>query len=151
MTVKKPSRVFWATCVCVMIRAAASHAATTEIVLYSGDAATLSGHWTRATDPTAAGGQLLTTPDAGWDSTSTPLAAPVNYVEWTFDADANTNYRIWLRLRATANSKWNDSLYVQFSIHSMPPALRSTVSGRRARCWSTSRVATLVSSPDGDG
>ena len=33
----------------------------------------------------------------------------------TFVAPANTPYRLWLRTQATANSKWNDSLWVQFS------------------------------------
>src|SRR6185295_6579749 len=113
--VKKTLKGFGAMCVCVVLFANAVDAGTAEIVLYATDATTLSGHWSRAADVTAAAGQILTTPDAGWAATSAPLAAPVNFVEWTFNAPANTNYRVWLRLRATANSKWNDSVYVQFS------------------------------------
>jgi hypothetical protein len=43
------------------------------------------------------------------------LASPTDYVDVTFDAPAGTPYRIWLRMQALGNSKWNDSLWVQFS------------------------------------
>jgi hypothetical protein len=33
----------------------------------------------------------------------------------TFDAEAGVKYRLWLRLNPTDDSKWNDSIYVQFS------------------------------------
>ena len=33
----------------------------------------------------------------------------------SFNADANVPYTIWLRLKATANSKFNDAVWVQFS------------------------------------
>jgi len=33
----------------------------------------------------------------------------------TFNAEANTPYRLWLRTQAVNDSKWNDSLWVQFS------------------------------------
>jgi hypothetical protein len=46
---------------------------------------------------------------------STPLANPTNFVEATFNAVAGVRYRLWLRMRAKDNSKWNDSVYVQFS------------------------------------
>jgi hypothetical protein len=36
-------------------------------------------------------------------------------VDVTFTANANTPYTLWLRVQATGNSKWNDSLWVQFS------------------------------------
>ena len=104
-----------ATCVCVLLQSIATPAASNEIVLYASDATTLSGHWTRAAEATAAGGQMLTTPDTGWANTTAPLAAPTNFAEWTFDAPAGNAYRVWLRLRATGNSKYNDSIFVQFS------------------------------------
>ena len=66
-------------------------------------------------DSTAAGGQRLASADNGWSSTGSVPAAPADYVEWTFSAAANTPYRIWLRLKASDNSKYNDSVYVQFS------------------------------------
>jgi hypothetical protein len=53
--------------------------------------------------------------DYGWSSPNTPLASPPNYFELQFDALANTPYTVWLRLRAGSNSKWNDSVWVQFS------------------------------------
>ena len=68
-----------------------------------------------AADASAAAGQLLTTPDWGWGNTNAPLAAPEHFAEWTFDATANTNYRVWLRLRGAGDSKWNESVWVQFS------------------------------------
>ena len=42
-------------------------------------------------------------------------ASPTNYFEMTFDAPANTGYRIWLRAKATSDSWANDSVYIQFS------------------------------------
>jgi len=40
---------------------------------------------------------------------------PSSYVDFTFDADADTAYRIWMRGRADSNSYSNDSVYAQFS------------------------------------
>jgi hypothetical protein len=73
------------------------------------------GHWSRVADPTAAGGFMLSTPDTGWSSLSTPLAAPANYFEIRLTAAAATPYRVWLRMRGAANSKWNESVWVQFA------------------------------------
>ena len=53
--------------------------------------------------------------DNGWASTGAALAAPADYFEFAFNAVANTPYHVWVRERATANSKYNDSVYVQFS------------------------------------
>ena len=68
-----------------------------EIVIYASDiaAAARHGSWTVASDM--------------------PIAAPADYVDVTFQADANTSYAIWLRLQALNNSKFNDSVWVQFS------------------------------------
>lgn len=57
----------------------------------------------------------MTTTDQGWASLDAPQAAPAHYFEMTFDAPAATTYRVWLRLRAIGNSKWNDAVWVQFS------------------------------------
>jgi hypothetical protein len=88
-----------------------------NIVIYAGDisAAGLHGSWTSASDATAAASTTLATPDLGVANTSAPLASPTDYVETTFTANAGVSYTLWLRLKATANSKYNDSLYVQFS------------------------------------
>jgi len=92
-------------------------AAAPEIVIYASDvpAAGLHGTWTLASDATAAAGAKLITPDSGWASTANALATPADYIEVTFTAPANTPYAIWLRLQATNNSKYNDSIWVQFS------------------------------------
>jgi hypothetical protein len=86
-----------------------------EIVLYSTDVTQLVGSWSRVADLTAAGGFTLRNVDAGAGVVAAPLAAPPHYVEATFNAVAGTRYRVWLRMRAKDNSKWNDSVYVQFS------------------------------------
>ena len=86
-----------------------------EIVMYASDASILRGNWARASLSSAAGGLLMHSADQGWATPDTPLAAPENYFDLTFDATANTPYRLWLRLRAGGNSKWNDAVWVQFS------------------------------------
>jgi hypothetical protein len=86
-----------------------------EIVLGAAHATDLHGDWDRAADATAANGQLISSVDRGWSSPNSPLAAPAHYVDFTFTAVANTPYRVWLRLRAPAGSKYNDSVFVQFS------------------------------------
>ena len=53
--------------------------------------------------------------DNGSSVINAPSAAPADYVDVTFNATAGTPYTIWFRLQALANSKWNDSLWVQFS------------------------------------
>jgi endonuclease/exonuclease/phosphatase family metal-dependent hydrolase len=90
-------------------------AAAPDVVLYTSDATTLKGNWAKASTSTAAGGQYLSSADAGWSTANTPIASPAHYFEATFTAAAATPYRVWLRLRGTSNSKWNESVWVQFS------------------------------------
>jgi hypothetical protein len=90
-------------------------ASAADIVLYASDAGTLRGGWTRTADSSAAGGQRLNTSDNGAPTVGAPLASPGDYAEFTFSASAGTPYRLWLRLKAESNSKFNDSLYVQLS------------------------------------
>ncbi len=89
----------------------------TDVVIYASDIAAggFHGSWTKASDTTAAAGTEATTPDSGVANTAGPLASPTDYVDVTFSANAGVAYTLWLRLKATANSKYNDSLYVQFS------------------------------------
>ena len=89
----------------------------TNVVVYANDipAASIHGTWAKATDATSPSSVKLTTPDNGVANANNPLASPPNYVDVTFNADANTPYTIWLRLKATANSKFNDAVWVQFS------------------------------------
>jgi hypothetical protein len=90
---------------------------TSDIVIYAGDIpqSSLHGSWAFQSDATAAGGVLLTTADSGWSNASAPLAAPANYVDVTFSPAAGVPYTLWLRLRASNDSKRNDSTWVQFS------------------------------------
>jgi hypothetical protein len=88
---------------------------STEIVLYAADATVVSGTWVRVADPSAAGGASLWNPDRGAAKLATALAAPANYFELTFTAQAGTPYHLWMRGKADKNSWANDSVYVQFS------------------------------------
>ena len=92
-------------------------AAAPEIVLYAGDipAGNLRGNWSHVTDGTAAGGQKINSADLAFAATASALAAPANYFEATFNAEAGVRYRLWLRMNAAANHKSNDSVWVQFS------------------------------------
>jgi hypothetical protein len=93
-------------------------AAPANIVIYASDvpASALHGAWMFANDPTAANGMALITPDnIGVSNLDSALAAPAHYFDVTFAANAGTPYRIWIRLKALDNSKWNDSIWVQFS------------------------------------
>jgi endonuclease/exonuclease/phosphatase family metal-dependent hydrolase len=90
-------------------------AASGDVVLYSSDVSTISGAWRRASDGAAAGGQKMVSSDNGWSRTGGALASPSHYFEASFSANANTAYRVWLRLKAAGNSVGNDSVYVQFS------------------------------------
>jgi hypothetical protein len=98
-----------------LIAMPAASAAAADIVLYASDATNLHGNWSRASDTSTAGGQLLTSADNGYSSTAAPLVSPANYFDFTFTAAANTPYRLWLRLRASGGSKYNDSVFAQFS------------------------------------
>ncbi|MGE3706906.1 MAG: carbohydrate-binding protein, partial [Vicinamibacterales bacterium] len=62
-----------------------------------------------------AGGLKMYSADRGWSSTSVPLASPADYFEAPLTVQANTPYRVWLRLRGTNESKYNESVWVQFS------------------------------------
>jgi len=86
-----------------------------DIVLYSSDVETVRGNWARTGSGSAAGGLKMGSADWGWASVSEPLAAPSDYFEAQFVPEANRPYRVWLRLRATGDSKYNDSVWVQFS------------------------------------
>jgi hypothetical protein len=86
-----------------------------EIVVWASAPVTIAGAWRSVTDTTAAGGIALTHPDQGAAKLASALAAPVNYVELTFRAEAGRPYRLWIRGRADHNSWANDSVFVQFS------------------------------------
>jgi hypothetical protein len=89
-----------------------------DVVIYAADAqpSEVHGAWTSACcDAASPLGTRLTTTDMERAVLDAALAVPEHYVDFTFDARAVTTYTLWLRLRAAANSKWNDSVWVQFS------------------------------------
>lgn len=105
-----------ATAISVMMTGARRvDAAASEIVLYASDASVVRGHWAATSTPSGAGGRSMRSSDQSFSSLNAPLAAPGNYFELSFDAAAATTYRVWLRLRAGNNSKWNDAVWVQFN------------------------------------
>ncbi len=86
-----------------------------EIVLYAKNARVIAGSWQVVPDPQAAGGARLWSPDAAAPKVTSAVAAPVNYFEMVFDAQAGRAYRLWVRGRADRDSWRNDSVYAQFS------------------------------------
>ena len=95
----------------------AANATPPDVVIYAADVPSsgVHGTWTKANDASAADGIVLSTADDGVSQLDAPLASPSDYFEATFTPVTNTSYKLWLRLRATGNSKWNDSVWVQFS------------------------------------
>ena len=73
--------------------------------------------------------------DRGWSTPDAPLAAPVDYFEATFTAAAGVPYRLWLRMRATANSKLNESVWVQYA---------GAVTAGGAPLWRTGTTSALL-------
>jgi hypothetical protein len=90
-------------------------ASAQEIVLQPGKGATTAGAWTKVADSTAAAGARVSMPEKGLAKVTSAAAAPVNYFEMTFNANAGTAYRLWFRGKAASNSYTADSVYVQFS------------------------------------
>jgi HKD family nuclease len=86
-----------------------------ELVLHAAVASISGGSWRVVTDSSAAGGSRIENPDAGGAKINTAFANPSSYVELTFQAEANTPYRLWIRGRAHNNYWGNDSVHVQFS------------------------------------
>jgi hypothetical protein len=85
-----------------------------DIVLHAG-LGSPHGNWKITTDTSAASNVRMENPDAALAKLSTPLAAPADFFEMTFTAEANRPYRLWVRARAQNNSYNNDSVSVQFS------------------------------------
>jgi hypothetical protein len=88
-----------------------------NIVIYASDlaAGSMHGNWSVVSDSTSPNNVKMTSADNGWSTTTAPLAAPADYIDVAFNAKAGTPYTLWLRLQATARSKYNDSIWVQFS------------------------------------
>ena len=96
--------------------------APADIVLYPYDSSgsgfnptAVTGEWTFQQDTTAAGGWIVREPDLGAPKVTTPAADPDSYFELEFLAQANTQYQLWMRMKADNDSYQNDSVWVQFS------------------------------------
>jgi endonuclease/exonuclease/phosphatase family metal-dependent hydrolase len=90
-------------------------AAAPDIVLRASNFTNVHGNWAIGYSSTAADGRYMGSTDYGWSTTSAPLAQPNDYFEARFDAPAGTSYHVWVRVRASANSKYNDSVWLQYS------------------------------------
>jgi phosphatidylserine/phosphatidylglycerophosphate/cardiolipin synthase-like enzyme len=90
-------------------------AAADDVLLYASDVTALGGAWRLESDSSAAGGKKLRHPNQGASKLTTALASPVNFARFSFDAESDRGYRIWVRARAD-NDHWsNDSVFLQFS------------------------------------
>lgn len=98
----------------VLVLSAVNADAASDVVVYVSNAPVVRGNWSRVGDASAAGGQKLSGADWGWATTGAPLAQPNDYFEVSVTVDANTSYHVWTRMRASADSKWNDSVWMQF-------------------------------------
>ena len=87
----------------------------TDVVIYAADVSSIHGTWSKVSDPTAAGGVKLSNPDNAVAALAAPLPNPANYFDVSFPAVGGTRYRVWLRIHAIGDSKWNDSVFAQFS------------------------------------
>jgi subtilisin family serine protease/regulation of enolase protein 1 (concanavalin A-like superfamily) len=88
-----------------------------DIVIHASDvpASARHGGWTSGNDARSPNGIKLVTADNAVANLDRPLPAPADYVDLNFIPRSNTPYRIWLRLRALNDSKFNDAVWVQFS------------------------------------
>ena len=84
-----------------------------EIVVHAASASTLNGSWQLVPDATAASGARLWHPDANVSFAA--QAQPTHYFEVTVWAEANREYRLWLRGKADKNWYRSDAVWVQFS------------------------------------
>jgi hypothetical protein len=101
----------------IRLVSASSTTTAPEIVIYAADvpSGNVRGNWAHVSDSTAAAGIRLSNADRGAGVIDPPLASPADYFDVTFNAQAGVRYRLWLRMKAAGNSKWNDSVHVQFS------------------------------------
>jgi hypothetical protein len=85
-----------------------------EIVLWAANGLA-QGDWALVADATAAGGVRAFDPNLAAPKVTAPPAPPASYVALRFFADPTQTYKLWIRLKAAANSWANDSVWVQFS------------------------------------
>lgn len=86
-----------------------------DVVLHARDASVIAGNWQAVPDSSAAGGTRLWNPDHGAPKLTAAFAAPANYFELAFTAEAGRPYSLWVRGQAQNNAWTNDSVLIQFS------------------------------------
>jgi hypothetical protein len=88
-----------------------------DIVLRAADvpAANIRGtRWRRVNVSGAAGGVAIENANVGDAKRATALSSPSSYVELTFEAGAGVPYSVWVRMKASGDAYYNDSLHMQF-------------------------------------
>lgn len=86
-----------------------------DVVLYASQARIVGTKWKLESDSTAAGGRRIRVPNAGAPKvTTSALITPTDYIEFSFTADANKDYHLWIRGNADSNYYGNDSAFLQF-------------------------------------
>lgn len=85
-----------------------------EVVLYASQPTKVAGKWSNVADATAANGLRMSNPNLNAPKKNAS-AAPADYFELKFTAEASVPYHLWIRGKAENNSYDNDSVYVQFS------------------------------------
>jgi endonuclease/exonuclease/phosphatase family metal-dependent hydrolase len=73
------------------------------------------GKWVVESNSGAINGKVVRHPNANLGKITTALASPSHYFEMSFQAQANTAYRLWVHGRADSDYWANDSVHVQFS------------------------------------
>ena len=105
-----------------------------EIVIHAASGR-VAGAWRLVSDSTAASRMAAVLPNTGRAKRTAAAASPADYFEVTFNANANTPYRLWMRGRADGNSAANDSVYVQFT---------NTVTSSGAASWRIGTTSGVV-------
>jgi hypothetical protein len=112
--------------------------------------------WVAAADATASNQNVLLSPrafrtaDRGWSSTEVPPLSSLHRFDIKFWAEPGVPYHLWLRLKAENDSKWNDSVWVQF-VGALVNGRQRTGRGRPMRSSSISRTVLPVASRAGAG
>jgi endonuclease/exonuclease/phosphatase family metal-dependent hydrolase len=88
-----------------------------DIVIWASDVpgSGIAGNWFKTIISSAADQTALRYPDSGGAKAGNAQASPSSYFEVSFNAQAGTGYRLWMRGRADGNSPYNDSVFAQFS------------------------------------
>jgi hypothetical protein len=78
------------------------------------DATNIHGNWKLVSIPDAADTIALSNPNLGIPKVN-QVPNPKDYIDFVFNAQANTPYHLWMRMKAQNDSYENDSVSVQFS------------------------------------